>query len=130
MASAPQYEIAFQFRFQQDVSNQVVQIDIADQNRFIISDQQKAQLSALADNPMPPLNNMSVSSMSFYLNIASGKVDEGVETFLWTTFINSGPVEVSLTMSSLVAASYVVLGVSSSGVLMPGLNYIGLVSGA
>jgi hypothetical protein len=130
MAGTPQYQVAFQFQFQQDVSNKAVQIDITDENSFVISDADKLQLAPFDGNATPSLNNMSVSSTTLYLNIASGKAHEGVETILWTTFIGGDAVQVNLQADGSVMAYYSVLGApGGSGPLKPGPNSIELGSG-
>lgn len=130
MASAPQYQVAFQFQFQQNLSNEAVQIEIIDQNRFVLSNGEKIQLAPFDSATTPPLNNMSVSSNALFLNIARGQASEGVETILWTTFSDGESVRVNLTADAAVAAYYTVLGApGGSGTLMPGPNTIALAGG-
>jgi len=128
MANTPKYQIAFQFQFKQDVSNEIVQIQITDQNNFVIDAKESLQLSPYAGSATPPLSNMSVSSTLLFLNIASAKTGTGVEVIAWTTFVGSAPLKIDLAAAGgSVAAYYSVLGgMGGSGMLTPGPNTIAL----
>lgn len=124
MASAPKYQIAFEFQFKQNVSSEILQINITDQNNFVIAAKEALQLAPYGGSATPPLSNMSVTSTSLFLNVASGNSGQGVEVIVWTTFIGDAPLQIDLTSNGFVAAYYSVLGGSSSGLLQPGPNSI------
>jgi hypothetical protein len=124
MASTPKYQIAFEFQFKQNVSNEILQIDITDQNNFVIAAKEALQLGPYAGSATPPLSNMSVTSTSLFLNVSSGNSGQGVEVIVWTTFAGDAPLQITLAANGSVAAYYSVLGGTNSGQLNPGPNTI------
>lgn len=129
MADTPTYQIAFQFQFKQDVQKEIIQVVIADQNSFVISSSCAAQLGPFDGTQTPPLSNMSVSSNTLFLNVASGIINQGVEVIVWVTAID-GSLKINLMADGSVAAYYAELdGQGATGQLKPGLNTIQLGSG-
>lgn len=130
MADASAYQIAFQFQFQADVSNQIVEIDIADENIFLITDKDKFQFTTYQGGSTPPMNNVSTGSKSLFLNFASGKAYAGVQGIVWSTF-TGGNLKLNLTVNgSLIAVYYSFLGGGGgTGTLQPGSNTISPTAG-
>lgn len=125
MADTPMYQIAFQFQFQADVSNQTAEIGITDGNSFVITDNEKFQFTPYQGGSTPPMNNVSVGSKNLFLNFASGKAYAGVQGIVWSTF-TGGSLSVDLAINgSLIAVYYAFLGSGGgNGQLQPGSNKI------
>src|SRR5579859_7431686 len=90
MTTAPTYQVAFKFQFQQGFSGKQIQLNIADANNFVIDNGKQAQLEPYMGSDTPPLLNFSLSNQQLFLNIDSGVQGDGVEGVLWSTFTSSG----------------------------------------
>ena len=127
MTSAPVYQIAFMFVFNQDFTSQKVQIDVADSNSFVVSNTQTAQLEAYSGSVTPPLLNFSVSGQKLFFNISEGTTYGGMQALVWSSFTVGSPSTLQLDAqfpSGLITATYNVLGVTASGQLVSGRNTI------
>jgi len=127
MTSAPVYQIAFMFVFNQDFTSQKVQIDVADSNSFVVSNTQTAQLEAYSGSVTPPLLNFSVSGQQLFFNISEGTTYGGMQALVWSSFTAGSPSTLQLDAqfpSGLITATYNVLGVTASGQLVSGRNTI------
>jgi hypothetical protein len=128
MSSAPTYQVAFKFQFQQDLSGQPVLINIVDSNQFVLKPGEKIQLQPYFSNSTPPLSDFSLSDQQLYFNIGNAEADTGVESIVWATFTNGANAQtltVELqTQTGLIASSYQVLNTGSSGALRAGNNTI------
>jgi hypothetical protein len=127
MANAPVYQVAFQFLFNQDFTNQKVQIAVADSNKFLVSDSQVAQLEAYAGNTTPPLLNFSVSGKQLFFNVSQGTTYAGMQGVVWSTFTAGADSTLVLDTQfsvGLMMASYKVIGTSAGGQLVSGRNTI------
>ena len=122
------YQIAFKFQFQQDFTNQQVQIEIVDANNFVMQNGERLQLQPYLDNETPPLFNFSVSNQQMFFNIASGSESQGMQCLAWATFTDAGNSEtLSLDLQAptgLINIYYSVLNTSSNGLLEAGPNTI------
>ncbi|MFC5743240.1 hypothetical protein [Dyella tabacisoli] len=129
MQAAQKYQVAFKFQFEQDISNQAIQIDIVDTNSFLITKGEKAQLQPYLANSTPPLMSFSVSSQQLFLNISKGGEDEGMEGVVWATFTNGGgdpTLTINLAATPAINSSYTVMGTQTSGALKAGKNVISI----
>ncbi|WP_157504414.1 MULTISPECIES: hypothetical protein [Luteibacter] len=127
MANAPIYQIAFMFVFNQDFTNQKVQLNVADSNDFLVTDSQTAQLEAYSGNTTPPLLNFSVSGKQVFFNVSDGKTYGGMQALVWSSFTAGSPPTLQLDLafsSGLITATYNVPGGSASGQLVSGRNTI------
>lgn len=127
MANAPVYQIAFKFQFNQDFTNQKVQIDVTDTNNFVMSDTRQTQLQAYLSESTPPLLNFSASGQQLFFNVGSGKQYGGMQSVAWSTFTAGSDPTLDLNLqfsSGLINASYTVLNTGASGQLLPGNNTI------
>lgn len=127
MTNAPVYQIAFMFVFNQDFTNQKVQIDVADGNSFLVSKSQTAQLEAYSGNVTPPLLNFSVSGQQMFFNVSEGKTYGGMQSLVWSTFTAGSPPTLQLRLqfsSGLITATYNVIDGNASGQLVSGDNTI------
>ncbi|MBB6064898.1 hypothetical protein [Pseudoxanthomonas broegbernensis] len=125
------YQVAFKFQFQQDFTNQQVQIQIADTNNFVMQSNERVQLQPYQDSYTPPLLNFSVSNKLMFFNIAKGSAAQGLQGLAWATFTDAGNNEtLNLDLQvpgGLMNVYYAVLNTSSSGQLKPGQNTISVV---
>ncbi|GLQ87784.1 hypothetical protein [Dyella flagellata] len=132
MSNSPQYQVVFQFMFQQNFTG-TIELDITDNNSFLIAPSQRAQLAPYLGNDTPPLLNFGMSSKQLFFSIDGGVGGRGLQSIVWSSFTSDAgdaSLMVELQVSSPeVTAYYAVLGAGGgSGSLNNGMNSIVVIS--